>query len=170
MLETTPLIPDLMPESTMVDRGFQSILDYIDERSSSPYRKGELFEKVMRQYFLADPIYKDSFSEVYLWNEWAALKGLEGTDTGIDLVAQERSGGYCAIQCKCYGPNTRIQKPHIDSFITASAIEWPTRKEHRERFTSRIIVDTGKDWGQNALKTIKRVVPRVSNNSLCRPC
>ena len=69
MLETTPLIPDLMPESTMVDRGFQSILDYIDERSSSPYRKGELFEKVMRQYFLADPIYKDSFSEVYLWND-----------------------------------------------------------------------------------------------------
>ena len=49
MLETTPLIPDLMPESTMVDRGFQSILDYIDERSSSPYRKGELFEKVMRR-------------------------------------------------------------------------------------------------------------------------
>ena len=160
MLETTPLIPDLMPESTMVDRGFQSILDYIDERSSSPYRKGELFEKVMRQYFLADPIYKDSFSEVYLWNEWAALKGLEGTDTGIDLVAQERTGGYCAIQCKCYGPNTRIQKPHIDSFITASAIEWSTAEGARERFTSRIIVDTGKDWGQNALNTINRVVPR----------
>ena len=160
MLETTPLIPDLMPESTMVDRGFQSILDYIDERSSSPYRKGELFEKVMRQYFLADPIYKDSFSDVYLWNEWAALKGLEGTDTGIDLVAQERTGGYCAIQCKCYGPNTRIQKPHIDSFITASAIEWSTAEGARERFTSRIIVDTGKDWGQNALNTINRVVPR----------
>ena len=160
MLETTPLIPDLMPESTMVNRGFQSILDYIDERSSSPYRKGEFFEKVMRQYFLADPIYKDSFSEVYLWNEWAALKGLEGTDTGIDLVAQERTGGYCAIQCKCYGPNTRIQKPHIDSFITASAIEWSTAEGARERFTSRIIVDTGKDWGQNALNTINRVVPR----------
>ena len=160
MLETTPLIPDLMPESTMVDRGFQSILYYIDEQSSSPYRKGEFFEKVMRQYFLADPIYQDSFSDVYLWREWAALKGFEGTDTGIDLVAQERSGGYCAIQCKCYGPNTRIQKPHIDSFITASAIEWSTAEGARERFTSRIIVDTGKDWGQNALNTINRVVPR----------
>ena len=160
MLETTPLIPDLMPESMMVDRGFQSILDYIDERSSSPYRKGELFEKVMRQYFLADPIYKDSFSEVYLWNEWAALKGLEGTDTGIDLVAQERSGGYCAIQCKCYGPNTRIQNPHLDSFISASAIEWHDAEGATEHFTSRIVVDTGKDWGRNALRTIERVVPR----------
>ena len=160
MLETTPLIPDLMPERTVVDRGFQSILDYIDERSSSPYRKGELFEKVMQQYFLKDSIYKDSFSEVYLWKQWAALKGLEGNDTGIDLVAQERTGGYCAIQCKCYGPNTRIQKPQIDSFITASAIEWSTAEGARERFTSRIIVDTGKDWGQNALNTINRVVPR----------
>ena len=59
MLETTQqLIPDLMPESTMVDRGFQSILYYIDEQSSSPYRKGELFEKLMREYFLKDPIYQ----------------------------------------------------------------------------------------------------------------
>ena len=161
MSETTQqLIPGLMPESTVMDRGFQSILYYIDEQSSSPYRKGELFEKLMREYFLKDPIYQDSFSDVYLWREWAALKGLEGTDTGIDLVAQERSGGYCAIQCKCYGPNTRIQKPHIDSFITASAIEWSTAEGARERFTSRIIVDTGKDWGQNALNTINRVVPR----------
>ena len=71
MLETTPLIPDLMPESTMVDRGFQSILDYIDERSSSPYRKGELFEKVMRQYFLKDPIYKTLF-----------LRSISGTRMG----------------------------------------------------------------------------------------
>ena len=161
MSETTQqLIPGLMPESTVVDRGFQSILYYIDEQSSSPYRKGELFEKLMREYFLKDPIYQDSFSDVYLWREWAALKGLEGTDTGIDLVAQERTGGYCAIQCKCYGPNTRIQKPHIDSFITASAIEWHNAEGARERFTSRIIVDTGKDWGQNALNTINRVVPR----------
>ena len=70
MSETTQqLIPGLMPESTVVDRGFQSILYYIDEQSSSPYRKGELFEKLMREYFLKDPIYQDSFSDVYLWNE-----------------------------------------------------------------------------------------------------
>ena len=138
MSETTQqLIPGLMPESTVMDRGFQSILYYIDEQSSSPYRKGELFEKLMREYFLKDPIYQDSFSDVYLWREWAALKGFEGTDTGIDLVAQERSGGYCAIQCKCYGPNTRIQKTHLDSFITASAIEWHNAEGARERFTSR---------------------------------
>ena len=111
MLETTPLIPDLMPENTVMDRGFQSILEYIDERSSSPYRKGELFEKLMREYFLADPIYKDSFSEVYLWNEWAALKGLEGTDTGIDLVAQSGRVGIVRFSANVTVPTRGFKTP-----------------------------------------------------------
>ena len=159
MLETTPLIPDLMPESTVTDKGFQSVLDYIDEVSRTPHQKGELFERLMQVYFLKDPIYKDLFTEVYSWGDWATLKGFDRTDTGIDLVAQEADGGYCAIQCKCYGHNTRINKPHIDSFVTASAIEWHSAEGVRERFSSRIIVDTGKDWGKNALSTIERLAP-----------
>ena len=159
MLETTPLIPDLMPESTVTDKGFQSVLDYIDKVSRTPHQKGELFERLMQVYFLKDPIYKDLFTEVYSWGDWATLKGFDRTDTGIDLVAQEADGGYCAIQCKCYGHNTRINKRHIDSFVTASAIEWHSAEGVRERFSSRIIVDTGKDWGKNALSTIERLAP-----------
>ena len=113
----------------------------------------------MQVYFLKDPIYKDLFTEVYSWGDWATLKGFDRTDTGIDLVAQEVDGGYCAIQCKCYGHNTRINKPHIDSFVSASAIEWHSAEGVRERFSSRIIVDTGKDWGKNALRTIERLAP-----------
>ena len=70
---------------------------------------------------------------------------------GIDLVAEEREdAGYCAIQCKCYAPDTRISKTHLDSFISASA---------REPFTARIVVDTGDEWGPNAVKTITRLKP-----------
>ncbi len=71
-------------------------------------------------------------------------------DTGIDLVAEERGGGYCAIQCKCYAPDTRISKPALDSFVSASA---------RDPFTSRIVVDTGAEWGPNAKKTIEPLKP-----------
>ena len=159
MSETTPFLPGVMPESETSDRGFQSILDYIREKSNSQYRKGALFEKVMREYFRIDPLYKSQFSDVWLWKDWAPLKGLDRNDIGIDLVAQEEGGGYCAIQCKCYGTETRIQKPHLDSFIAASAIEWFNTEGAPERFTSRIVVDTGKDWGKNALNTIKNVVP-----------
>ena len=100
----------------------------------------------MKTYFIKDPLYMERFSEVWLWSEWADLRpDFEGTDTGIDLVAEERQGGYCAIQCKCYAPGTQISKPHLDSFISASA---------RDPFTARIVVDTGDGWGPNAVKTI----------------
>ena len=100
----------------------------------------------MQKYFTEDPDYKDQFSEVYLWKEWAELQtGFDGRDIGVDLVAKKHDGGYCAIQCKCYAEDTRISKPHLDSFISASA---------SELFTSRLIVDTGGEWGPNALRTI----------------
>ena len=81
-----------------------------------------------------------------MWSEWATYKGIDRTDTGIDLVAEEADGsGYCAIQCKCYAQGTRIGSAAIDSFIAASA---------RPPFTSRLVVDTGAEWGKNAKKTI----------------
>ena len=54
--------------------------------------------------------------------------------------AQDREGVR-----KCYAPDTRISKAHLDSFISASA---------REPFTARIVVDTGDGWGPNAVKTV----------------
>ena len=133
---------------------FQSVLDYIDDISSSAARKGILFEKLMQQYFLIDPIYQERFSEVYLYKEWAALHPSRNPrDLGIDLVAAEQDGTYCAIQCKCYGSTTRITKPDIDSFIAESS---------RADFTARIIVDTGGAWGENAINAIKGITPACS--------
>ena len=82
--------------------GFQRTLDHIRSIADSEAEKGRLFERLMKTYFVKDPLYKERFSEVWLWSEWADLRpDFEGTDTGIDLVAEERQGGYCAIQCKC---------------------------------------------------------------------
>ena len=131
--------------------GFQRTLDHIRSIADSEAEKGRLFERLMKTYFIKDPLYMERFSEVWLWSEWADLRpDFEGTDTGIDLVAEERQGGYCAIQCKCYAPGTQISKPHLDSFISASA---------RDPFTARIVVDTGDGWGPNAVKTITPLKP-----------
>ncbi len=128
------------------------MLDQIRAISDSEHEKGSRFERVMKKFFAEDPVYKDRFSNVWLWPEWAALhSGFDGGDTGVDLVAEEREGGYCAIQCKCYAPETRISKPHLDSFISASA---------RDPFTARIVVDTGHPWGPNAYKTIVGLKPK----------
>ena len=137
-----------------MSRSFQDVLDQIRSMAESEFHKGRLFERLMKTYFREDPIYADRFSEVWLWSEWSRrTPGFDGADLGIDLVAEERAGGYCAIQCKCYAPKTRISKPHLDSFIAASA---------RDPFTARIVVDTGDAWGPNALKTVKRLTPPCS--------
>ena len=69
---------------------------------------------------------------------------------GIDLVAQERDGGYCAIQCKCYAEDKRVSKADLDSFISYS---------NRQPFTVRIFVDTGQSWSANLLKAIDGLQP-----------
>ena len=126
--------------------GFQRVLDHIRSIAGTEVEKGRLFERLMKAYFQQDPLYRDRFSDVRLWSEWAATRpDFDGADIGIDLVAEERAGGVCAIQCKCYAPGTRISKAHLDSFISASA---------REPFTARIVVDTGDGWGPNAVKTV----------------
>ena len=137
--------------SRSVSGSFQRTLDHIRSIAGSEAEKGRLFERLMKTYFLEDPLYRERFSNVRLWSEWATARpDFDGADTGIDLVAEERRGGCCAIQCKCHAPGTQIAKPHLDSFIAASA---------RDPFTARIVVDTGDGWGPNARKTIERLKP-----------
>ena len=131
--------------------GFRRVLDRIRATADSEAAKGRLFERLMKAYFEADPLYRERFSGVRLWGEWAAGRpGFDGADIGIDLVAEERAGGVCAVQCKCHAPGTRISKAHVDSFIAAS---------NRDSFTARILVDTGAGWGPNAEKIVAAAKP-----------
>ena len=136
-------------EIAKVNLGFQSVLNHIRERARSEYRKGELFEQLMQKYFTEDPDYKDQFSEVYLWKEWAELQtSFDGRDIGVDLVAKKHDGGYCAIQCKCYAPDTRISKEALNSFLATASL--PPFADN-----TRILVNTGGELGENALRTIE---------------
>ena len=58
---------------------------------------------------------------------------------------KRRDGEYCAIQCKCYGENTRITKPQIDSFFSASA---------SDVFTKRMLIHTSGGLNANVKRTI----------------
>ena len=149
MSETTQGYLELESESGQTNPGFQSTLDYIRENARSEYRKGERFELLMQTYFTEDPDYKEQFSEVYLWKEWAQLQpGFDGRDIGVDLVAQKHDGGYCAIQCKCYAPDTRISKEALNSFLATASL--PPFADN-----TRILVNTGGELGENALRTIE---------------
>ncbi len=151
MSEATQTYLTLGSGGEATDNGFYSTLDYIRENANTQYGKGRLFERLIRAYLLEDPFYQKRFSEVYLWAEWTERRPeFDGVDIGIDLVAAERNGGYCAIQCKCYAENTRISKGDLDTFISASA---------REPFTARMFVDTGSNWSPNLYRTLDGLQP-----------
>lgn len=117
-----------------------SILNEFRENSDSPRELGDKFERLMLNYLQTDPIYKEYFSEVWLWMDFPKRGNMP--DTGIDLVAVIRdTGDYCAIQCKCYGEDQTLEKSDIDSFFTASGTNL---------FKKRMIISTTNKWSKNA--------------------
>ena len=104
--------------------------------------KGTAFEKLTMAWLVTDPVQALRFERVQTWAEWAAQKGHDRTDTGIDLVATRHDGGFTAVQCKFLAAERTIRKEDIDSFISASA---------KPEFSERMIVETTrKPWSQHA--------------------
>lgn len=59
----------------------------------SEREKGTYFEELMLCYLRNEATYRDLYSEVWTYGEWAALHGLDKRDTGIDLVAKTQGTG-----------------------------------------------------------------------------
>ncbi|OMH24801.1 damage-inducible protein [Tersicoccus phoenicis] len=117
----------------------EHLLDHITFDSTSEAEKGARFERLIQAYLATASDYQGRFGAVWLWNEWP---GRQGSDEGIDLVAEDLvNGGLCAVQCKFYDPAHTLQKSDIDSFFTASG---------KEGFTSRLIVSTSQRWSSKA--------------------
>ena len=157
MSEATQIYLPFGNGSETADNGFYGALNYIRENANTQFGKGRCFEHLIRAYLLEDPFYKKRFSEVYLWSEWAELRPeIDSVDIGIDLVAKERNGGFCAIQCKCYAEDKRVSKSDLEKFIMAS--------EH-DLYTARIFVDTGRSWSANLHRAIEGLDPPVQRIS-----
>lgn len=118
------------------------LLEHYRSTSKTEREKGNYFEELTVTYFKNEPTYKDLYSDVWLYSDWAEEQGIDGRDTGIDLVAKTNgTNEYHAIQCKCYAEDYRIQKSDIDSFFTASG---------KKPFTHRLIVTTTTKWSEHA--------------------
>ncbi|WP_323052951.1 DEAD/DEAH box helicase [Acinetobacter terrestris] len=125
--------------------------------AKSEREKGTYFELLCIKYFENEPAYADLFTKVQPYTEWAKEQGLTGKDTGIDLVATDKDGGFCAIQCKLYDAARKVSKSEIDSFLSAAS---------KTYFKSRIIVSTTNEWSQNALDTLENQDPPVTKIDL----
>jgi predicted helicase len=109
----------------------------LDERD-----KGAKFEALTKKWLELSPEYSTLYDKVWFYGEWAKEQGLDQTDAGIDLVAQNaQDKTFVAIQCKFYADTQVIEKRHIDSFFTA------LNKKH---FVSGVIVSVAKRWSKLA--------------------
>ena len=133
------------------------ILDTFRTASQSEREKGTYFEELSLAYLRNEATYRDLYSDVWTYGEWAKLQGLDSRDTGIDLVAKTSIGEYHAIQCKLYDEGYRLQKGDIDSFFTASG---------KKVFTHRIIVSTTNQWSEHAEDALRDQQPFVSKIDL----
>ena len=119
------------------------LLSSYRNESKTEREKGTYFELLIKDFLKHDPTFSPQFSDVWTYAEWANLQGIDSRDTGIDLVAKlSEDDGFCAIQCKFYEENHKIQKSDLDSFFTASG---------KKQFTRRLIVDTTRrEWSEHA--------------------
>ena len=131
----------------------QKLLDSYRDAAETEREKGTYFEELIITYLKHEATYRDLYSDVWTYADWARQQGIEGKDTGIDLVAKTQgTDEYHAIQCKFYADDHRIQKKDIDSFFTASG---------QKPFSHRVIVTTTNHWSSNAEAALFNQQPPV---------
>jgi predicted helicase len=134
------------------------LLNTYRQASQTQREKGTYFEELFCTYLRNEPTYKDLYSDVWFYSDWAREHDLDARDTGIDLVAKTRgTDEYHAIQCKLYAENYRLKKGDIDSFFTASG---------KKIFSHRIIVATTNNWDDHAENAIQDQNPPVTKIDL----
>ena len=95
----------------------RNLLNNFRDAAVTEREKGTYFEELICTYLRNEAIYRDLYSDVWMYADWAHLQGLDKRDTGIDLVAKTRgTSEYHAIQCKFYAEDYRVQKSDIDSY------------------------------------------------------
>ncbi|WP_313312532.1 type ISP restriction/modification enzyme [Pulveribacter sp.] len=135
-----------------------AILDAYRNASATEREKGTYFEELTICYLRNEATYKDLYSDVWTYAQWAELQGIPKNDAGIDLVAKTAdTGEFHAIQCKLYAPTYRLQKSDIDSFFTASG---------KKIFSRRVIVSTTNNWSDNAENALIDQQPPVTKIDL----
>lgn len=132
------------------------VLRSIRESSLSEAEKGTKFELLMLRWLMADPIYGEELSDVWLWQDFPARKDFGNHDLGIDLVARTKLGNYWAIQCKFYDQNTSVDKAAVDSFISNSSRTFcdPFTGIQKE-FEARYWISTSDYFNANAEEIVK---------------
>lgn len=133
---------------------FGDVYAQLCERYPDPKERGRRFEPLVADVMRTDRMFKERYSRVWLWDEWPDR---QSGDIGVDIVAELADGsGLAAVQCKCYNPETTLQKSHLDSFLAYTNPD----------FVERIVVSTTPLWSRNLQTLIAKSQPPVQRLDL----
>lgn len=119
--------------------------------TSSQAEKGHRFEVLIQRYLETEPIAKERFEHVWLWNDWP-YRG-HSHDVGIDLVAQERGTGKSyAIQCKCYHKEHKLVLGDVSTFFTQLNRKWKNIS-----FAGGILIATAYERDETLCRTMREL-------------
>lgn len=120
----------------------ETLLNTYRQAAVTEREKGTYFEELILSYLRNEASYRDLYSDVWTYGDWAKQQGLDGRDTGIDLVARTSgTGEYHAIQCKFFAEDHKVRMDDFKQFFTASG---------QRPFTHRIIVSSTDHWSEHA--------------------
>ena len=149
-------------------RTFGDVLKEIRGKAENSRDLGDRFEKITLDFFQADRHYSNRFgSRVWPWKKWAYDNEIDRPDEGIDIVAEEKNGDLCAIQCKCYTDDGSIDLKALGTFMTAAGTykmknlilvytgdhitekaEFHLKKRNGAILTQEIMRDAAVDWSE----------------------
>jgi predicted helicase len=95
---------------------FYEVLENYRNLALDEHDKGMRFENFVQRFMTVDPVFSSRFDNVIHFRDWDGREDLR--DRGIDLIGFEKiTGELCAIQCKFYGQDERIDLPTISTFF-----------------------------------------------------
>ena len=159
---------DAMPSGHGKAKTFDDVLVQIRNEATSSRDLGDRFERVTLDFFQADRHYSNRFgSRIWPWKKWAYDNGIDRPDEGIDIVAEEKNGDLCAIQCKCYADDGSIDLKALGTFMTAAGTykmknlilvytgdhitekaEFHLKRRNGAILTQEIMRDAAVDWSE----------------------
>lgn len=134
------------------------LLEQFRKRFKNQRDKGTKFEELIAEYFRLEPVYASQLSDVWMWKDFP-YRGND-VDTGIDLVAKTYTGEFWAIQCKFYEPDTSVNKPDVDTFLSTSSKTFYVDGK-KTKFSLRYFVATTDKYGKNAESAFENQDPPV---------
>lgn len=138
---------------------FNQLIDQINNNTTDNRDRGTAFEKMVVAYLENEPAYKNRYSDVWMLSDVPAEYGISKRDTGVDIVAKDRTTGkLTAVQAKFY--KGKVGKDTINSFVAEAS---------KNYYADGIIVTTTNEWNanaENALEGLSKPITRIGLSQL----